>query len=67
MELGFILGGLFVFLIIVFIAVAVFAPEWVGIQGKISQEIESSHRQLSDQEKTKAPGAQLSDGKNSHH
>ena len=44
MELGFILGGLFALLIMIFIGVAVFAPEWVGIQGKIAKEIESSHQ-----------------------
>ena len=44
MELIFILGGLFIVLIMAFIAVALFAPEWVGIQGKVSKDIESSHR-----------------------
>jgi hypothetical protein len=44
MELGFLLGGLFVLLVMIYIAVAIFAPEWVGIQGKIAKDIESAHR-----------------------
>ena len=34
MEIGWIMGGFFTFVTIVFIVIAVFLPEWVGITGK---------------------------------
>jgi len=47
MEIGWILGGLFVFLTIGYVAIALFFPELVGIQGKAAREIESSHQEES--------------------
>ncbi|MBL7670670.1 MAG: hypothetical protein JNM39_09295 [Bdellovibrionaceae bacterium] len=44
MEIAFILGGLFLFCTIGFIAIALFIPELVGIQGRKAQEIEASQR-----------------------
>lgn len=38
MEIGWILGGIFVFSTIVFMVIAVFLPEWVGITGKKARE-----------------------------
>ena len=38
MEIGWILGGLFVFVTIVFVVIAVFLPEWVGITGKKARQ-----------------------------
>jgi hypothetical protein len=38
MEMGWILGGLFVFVTMIFLVVAVFLPEWVGITGKKAQQ-----------------------------
>lgn len=38
MEIGWILGGVFVLTTIIFMAVAVFFPEWVGITGKKARE-----------------------------
>ena len=44
MEIAWILTGLFIFVAIVFGALVVMAPEWVGIQGKMARKIEESHR-----------------------
>lgn len=44
MEIALILGALFIFCTMAFLAVAFFLPEWVGIQGKKAQEIEEAHR-----------------------
>ena len=44
MEIGWMLGGLFVFIMILFMVIAVMAPELVGIGGKVAREIEASHR-----------------------
>lgn len=33
MEIGWILGGIFIFSTIIFMAIAFFLPEWVGITG----------------------------------
>jgi uncharacterized membrane protein (DUF485 family) len=38
MEIIWILAGLFIFVTIVFIALAVFFPEWVGITGKVARK-----------------------------
>lgn len=38
MEIFWILGGLFVFVTIIFLAIAVFLPEWVGITGKKARQ-----------------------------
>lgn len=38
MEIGWILGGIFVLTTIAFMALAVFFPEWVGITGKTARE-----------------------------
>ncbi len=38
MDLAWILGGLFVFVTLIFIAFAVFFPEWVGITGKKARQ-----------------------------
>ena len=38
MEIIFILAGLFAFVTIVFMALAVFFPEWVGITGKVAKQ-----------------------------
>jgi|JI6StandDraft_1071083.scaffolds.fasta_scaffold338390_1 hypothetical protein len=45
MEIAFVLGGLFLFCTIGFVAVALFVPELVGIQGKKAKEIEASQRE----------------------
>lgn len=34
MEIGWIMGAFFTFVTIVFIVIAIFLPEWVGITGK---------------------------------
>jgi hypothetical protein len=38
MELGWILGGLFIFVTMVFIVICFFLPEWVGITGKKAKQ-----------------------------
>ena len=49
MELALIMVAFFTFLAIVYVAVVIFAPEWVGIQGKAAQAIEASHKKDSDE------------------
>jgi hypothetical protein len=44
----FILGFV-IFVTLAFVGVAFLFPEWVGIQGKLAQKIESEHRQDTDQ------------------
>ncbi len=39
MEIGWIMLIFFIFVLMVFIAVAFFLPEWVGITGKKAKEI----------------------------
>jgi hypothetical protein len=39
MEIGWLMFGFFIFVTILFMAVAFFLPEWVGITGKKAQEI----------------------------
>lgn len=38
MELAWILGALFVFVTLVFVAICFFLPEWVGITGKKAKQ-----------------------------
>ncbi len=38
MEIGWILGGIFIFVTILFLVIAIFLPEWVGITGKKARE-----------------------------
>ncbi len=38
MEIGWILGGIFLFATLVFIAICFFLPEWVGITGKKARQ-----------------------------
>ena len=39
-----IMGGFMVFCIVVFLAIAVLFPEWVGIQGKLARKIEENQK-----------------------
>lgn len=39
MEIGWILGFFFVLFTVVFIALCIFLPEWVGITGQKAKEI----------------------------
>ena len=48
MELGWILGGLFVFVTLIFVAIAIFLPEWVGITGKKALETKKEQQGDSD-------------------
>jgi hypothetical protein len=43
MEIGWILGGFFTILVIIYVAIVIFIPELVGIQGKRAKKIEKSH------------------------
>jgi hypothetical protein len=38
MEIGWIMFGFFVFVTLIFMVIAFFLPEWVGITGKKAQE-----------------------------
>ncbi len=48
MEIGWILGAVFVVSTLIFIAIAFFLPEWVGITGKKAHEIMKEHVQEDD-------------------
>lgn len=39
MSMGWIMAGFFVFVTIIFMVIALFLPEWVGITGKKAREI----------------------------
>lgn len=39
-EIAWVLGGLFVFIFVVFIALAIAFPEFFGIQGKVAKKVE---------------------------
>lgn len=63
-EIGWIMAGFFVFVSMVFVAVALFLPEWVGITGKKAKDIMAEHQEESaptgssteaSSEKTEAP------------
>jgi hypothetical protein len=45
--MGWILGGVFVVTTLIFIALAVLFPEFVGIQGKLAEKIEADQREQS--------------------
>ncbi len=47
MSIGIILGGIAVFIwgTVAYAAIAFFAPEWVGITGKVARETERSHQE----------------------
>jgi hypothetical protein len=49
MDIGWIMGGFFAILTVAYIAIAILAPELVGIQGKAAKKVEESHRQASGQ------------------
>jgi hypothetical protein len=39
MEVAWILGGVFLFSTLIYVAISFFLPEWVGITGKKAQQI----------------------------
>jgi hypothetical protein len=45
MAIGWILGAIFIFATLVFIAICFFLPEWVGITGKKAQQNLKDHQQ----------------------
>lgn len=45
MTLGWIMGGFFVFVTFVFIVIAFFLPEWVGITGKKAKQTIKEHEE----------------------
>jgi hypothetical protein len=48
MDVGWILGFFFIFVFIVFLAIAFFLPEWVGITGKRAGEIQKHQESASE-------------------
>lgn len=46
MEIGWILGLFFMFCTMLFIAIAFFLPEWVGITGKKAKDIIKDQQEL---------------------
>lgn len=51
MEIGWILAGFFTLCTMVFIAIALLLPEWVGITGKKAQEIIRNQQEDSEEKK----------------
>ena len=45
MSIGWILGGIFIFVTLIFIAICVFLPEWVGITGKKARQNLKDHQE----------------------
>ena len=43
MEIIVAMGFLFIFFTVVYVILAIYAPEWVGITGKKAHEINKSH------------------------
>ena len=43
MAIAWIMGGIFVFMTLLFCAIAFFLPEWVGITGKKAQQTMKEH------------------------
>lgn len=43
MEIIIIMGFLFIFFTVVYVVLAIYAPEWVGITGNKAHEINRSH------------------------
>ena len=39
MEIAWIMGGFFIFVLMVFVIVALLLPEWVGITGKKAKDV----------------------------
>lgn len=52
MSLGWIMGAFFIFVTFVFIAIAFFLPEWVGITGKKAKKNIEEHQAGSSTEET---------------
>ncbi len=52
MEIAWALGMFFIFCIMVFVALAVFVPEWVGITGKVAKKNIEEHKEGSKVEDT---------------
>ena len=52
--MGWIMAGFFVFVTIVFMVIALFVPEWVGITGKKAREI-MKEQSLDSSDKDKNP------------
>lgn len=48
-EIGWLMLGFFIFITLIFVAIAFFLPEWVGITGKKAQEI------IKEQQETQSP------------
>lgn len=44
MEFAFVMIGFFIFVTMVFVVIAVFFPEWVGITGKRAKEIQEHQK-----------------------
>lgn len=44
MNIFWIMTGLFVFITIVFVLIAIYLPEWVGITGKKAEEVMAHQR-----------------------
>lgn len=45
MEFAFAAIGFFIFVTMIFVAVAFFFPEWVGITGKKAKEYQEQHQE----------------------
>jgi lipopolysaccharide export LptBFGC system permease protein LptF len=54
MAIGWIMAGFFIFVTMIFVVIAFFLPEWVGITGKKAREIMKEQVDESSVEKKKS-------------
>lgn len=43
MEIGLVMGLFFLVCTVIFVFIAIFLPEWIGITGKKAREVMSEH------------------------
>lgn len=65
MEIIWILIGFFALFTMIFIVIAIFFPEWVGITGKKALEIQK--HQQNDEQATPQPASPAPDSENKFH
>lgn len=63
MELAIAMTMFFIVITMVFVAIAIFLPEWIGITGKKAHEVISEQQGLSESKEFLAPETQVSTAK----
>lgn len=54
MEIGLVMGLFFLICTVIFVFIAIFLPEWVGITGKKAREVMSEHVDEKDKQNPEA-------------